>query len=63
MNKDIPVWTEDPLSDTVNLKQVLEQVEKIVPSYFFRYIQAVRIGMFDEMGSVYVSDIVGEYDG
>jgi len=49
LNKDIPVWTEDPLSDTVNLKQVLEQVEKLIPSTFLRYVQAVRIGMFDEM--------------
>ena len=49
LNNDIPVWTEDPLSDTVNLKQVLEQVERLIPSAFLKYVQAVRIGMFDEM--------------
>ena len=49
LNKDIPVWTEEPLPDTVNLKQVLEKVESLIPSAFLRYVQAVRIGMFDEM--------------
>ena len=49
LNNDIPVWTEEPLSDTVNLKQVVEQVENIIPSAFLKYVQAVRIGMFDEM--------------
>ena len=49
LNKDIPVWTEDSLPASINLKQVLEQVESLVPSAFFRYVQAVKIGMFDEM--------------
>lgn len=49
LNNDIPVWTEDPLPSTINLKQVLEQVENLIPSVFLGYIQAVRIGMFDEM--------------
>ena len=49
LNSEIPVWTEDPLSDTVNLKQVLEKVESLIPSAFLKYVQAVRIGMFDEM--------------
>lgn len=49
LNNDIPVWAEDPLPPSINLKQVLEQVEALIPSAFLRYVQAVKIGMFVEM--------------
>jgi ribosome-binding ATPase YchF (GTP1/OBG family) len=68
LNKDIPVWTEQPLSDSVDLNRVLSKIEKIIPTKYLQYIQAVRIGMFDEMierelnalykdGVLYVSNI------
>jgi ribosome-binding ATPase YchF (GTP1/OBG family) len=68
LNKDIPVWTEQPLSDSVDLNKVLSKIEKTIPTKYLQYIQAVRIGMFDEMierelnalykdGVLYVSNI------
>jgi len=49
LNHDIPVWTEDPLPESIDLGKVLHSVVKLLPSAYFRYIHAVRIGMFDEM--------------
>jgi len=46
---DIPVWTEDPLPDSINLRQVLLDVAKRLPNVYLKYIQAVRIGMYEEM--------------
>ena len=46
---DIPVWTEDPLPDSINLRQVLLDVAKRLPKIYLKYIQAVRIGIFEEM--------------
>ena len=46
---DIPVWTEDPLPDSINLRQVLLDVAKRLPNVYLKYIQAVRIGIFEEM--------------
>ena len=46
---DIPVWTEDPLPDSINLRQVLLDVAKRLPNIYLKYIQAVRIGIFEEM--------------
>lgn len=68
LNGDIPVWTEDELPSSVDLSAVLSKVERVIPSAFFRYIHAVRVGMFDEMverqinalykdGVLYVSNI------
>tara|TARA_Y100000296_G_scaffold68843_1_gene82223 strand:- start:590 stop:1285 length:696 start_codon:yes stop_codon:yes gene_type:complete len=49
LNHDIPVWTEDPLSDSVDLKKVLYKISRLIPSAYLHYVQAVRIGTFDEM--------------
>jgi len=49
LNKDIPVWMEDPLPPTIQLDKVLSKVQKVIPTEFFRYVHAIRIGMFDEM--------------
>jgi hypothetical protein len=46
---DIPVWTEDPLPDYIDLRQVLLSVAKQLPNVYLKYIQAVRIGIFEEM--------------
>ncbi len=46
---DIPVWTEDPLPDSIDLRQVLLDVVKLLPNVYLKYIQAVRIGVFEEM--------------
>jgi hypothetical protein len=46
---DIPVWTEDPLPDSIDLRQVLLDVAKRLPNVYLKYIQAVRIGIFEEM--------------
>lgn len=46
---DIPVWTEDPLPDYIDLRQVLLSVAKRLPNVYLKYIQAVRIGIFEEM--------------
>jgi len=49
LNRDIPVWTEDPLSDSVDLGEVLREVERRVPNAYLQYVHAIRIGIFDEM--------------
>ena len=46
---DIPVWTEDPLPDSIDLRQVLLDIAKRLPNVYLKYIQAVRIGIFEEM--------------
>ena len=46
---DIPVWTEDPLPDSIDLRQVLLDVAKLLPNVYLKYVQAVRIGVFEEM--------------
>ena len=46
---DIPVWTEDPLPDSIDLRQILLDVAKRLPIIYLKYIQAVRIGIFEEM--------------
>ena len=46
---DIPVWTEDPLPDSIDLRQSLLDVAKRLPKIYLKYIQAVRIGIFEEM--------------
>ena len=46
---DIPVWTEDPLPDSIDLRQILLDVAKRLPKIYLKYIQAVRIGIFEEM--------------
>ena len=46
---DIPVWAEDPLPDYINLRQVLLDVAKRLPNIYLKYIQAIRIGIFEEM--------------
>jgi len=67
-SNDIPVWTEDPLPDSINLDKVFSSVNRKVPSAYLKYIHAVRIGMFDEMhdrdlnalykdGVLYISNI------
>ena len=46
---DIPVWTEDPLPDSIDLRHVLLDIAKRLPNVYLKYIQAVRIGIFEEM--------------
>ena len=46
---DIPVWTEDPLPDSIDLRQILLDVATRLPKIYLKYIQAVRIGIFEEM--------------
>jgi len=48
-SNDIPVWTEDPLPDSINLDKVFASVKRLIPSDYLKYLHAVRIGMFDEM--------------
>ena len=43
------MWTEDPLPDSIDLRQVLLDVAKRLPNIYLKYIQAVRIGIFEEM--------------
>ena len=68
LNHDIPVWTEDPLPDSIDLGKVIHEVGRLVPSLYLQYIHAIRIGTFDEMitrelnafykdGVLYVSNI------
>tara|TARA_R100000008_G_scaffold51251_1_gene30773 strand:+ start:566 stop:1252 length:687 start_codon:yes stop_codon:yes gene_type:complete len=68
LNNDIPVWIEDPLPESVDLGKVLIKLENMLPKYYFRYIHAIRIGIFDEMierqvnalykdGVIYVSNM------
>ena len=49
LNNEIPVWSEDPLPEHINLRAVLDKIEKIMPSAYFRYVDAVKIGTFPEM--------------
>ena len=49
LNNDIPVWSEDPLPEYIDLRAVLNKIEKMLPSAYFRYVDAVKIGTFPEM--------------
>tara|TARA_A100001515_G_scaffold96051_1_gene77051 strand:+ start:2530 stop:3216 length:687 start_codon:yes stop_codon:yes gene_type:complete len=49
LNNDIPVWSDDPLPEHINLSAVLEKIEKTIPSAYFRYVHAVKIGTYPEM--------------
>ena len=49
LNNEIPVWSEDPLPEHINLRAVLDKIEQIMPSAYFRYVDAVKIGTFPEM--------------
>ena len=46
---EIPVWSEDPLPEHINLRAVLDKVAQILPTAYFRYVDAVKIGTFPEM--------------
>jgi uncharacterized protein YeaC (DUF1315 family) len=46
---EIPVWSEDPLPEYINLRAVLDKIEKMMPAAYFRYVDAVKIGTFPEM--------------
>ena len=49
LNGEIPVWSDDPLPEHINLNAVLEKIETMLPSAYFRYIHAVKIGTYPEM--------------
>ncbi len=49
LNGEIPVWSEDPLPEYINLRAVLTKIEDMLPSAYFRYVDAVKIGTFPEM--------------
>tara|TARA_R100000152_G_C6749327_1_gene172978 strand:- start:295 stop:978 length:684 start_codon:yes stop_codon:yes gene_type:complete len=49
LNAEIPVWSDDPLPEHINLSAVLQKVEDMLPAYYFRYIHAVKIGTYPEM--------------
>ena len=38
---EIPVWSEDPLPEYINLRTVLAKIEKMMPSAYFTYVDAV----------------------
>ena len=46
---EIPVWSEDPLPEHINLRAVLDKMEQMLPSAYFTYVDAVKIGTFPEM--------------
>ena len=46
---EIPVWSEDPLPEYINLRAVLDKIEEMMPAAYFRYVDAVKIGTFPEM--------------
>ena len=46
---EIPVWSDDPLPEHINLRAVLDKIEKMMPAAYFRYVDAVKIGTFPEM--------------
>ena len=46
---EIPVWSEDPLPEHINLRAVLDKIEEMMPAAYFRYVDAVKIGTFPEM--------------
>tara|TARA_R110002110_G_scaffold3916_5_gene20355 strand:- start:280 stop:963 length:684 start_codon:yes stop_codon:yes gene_type:complete len=67
---EIPVWSEDPLPEHINLRAVLDKIEHILPTAYFRYVDAVKIGTFPEMidrelnamysdGVLYISNFQG----
>ena len=49
LNAEIPVWSDNPLPEHINLSAVLQKVEDMLPAYYFRYIHAVKIGTYPEM--------------
>ena len=49
LNKEIPVWSDDPLPEHINLSAVLDKIETMLPSAYFRYVHAVKIGTYPEM--------------
>ena len=49
LNNEIPVWSEDPLPEYINLRAVLDKIEQMMPTAYFRYVDAVKIGTFPEM--------------
>ena len=49
LNKEIPVWSDDPLPEHINLSAVLNKIEDMLPPAYFRYIHAVKIGTYPEM--------------
>jgi len=49
LNAEIPVWSDDPLPEHINLSAVLQKVEDMLPAYYFRYIHAIKIGTYPEM--------------
>mgnify|MGYP003112031532 CR=1 FL=1 len=49
LNAEIPVWSDDPLPEHINLSAVLQKIEDMLPAYYFRYIHAVKIGTYSEM--------------
>jgi len=46
---EIPVWSEDPLPEHINLRAVLDKIEEMMPAAYFAYVDAVKIGTFPEM--------------
>ena len=49
LNNEIPVWSDDPLPEHINLSAVLDKIETMLPSAYFRYVHAVKIGTYPEM--------------
>jgi len=49
LNKEIPVWSDDPLPEHINLRSVLDKIETMLPNAYFRYVDAMKIGTFPEM--------------
>jgi len=49
LNGEIPVWSDNPLPDHINLNAVINKIEQLLPVAYFRYIDAVKIGMYPEM--------------
>ncbi len=43
------MWSEDPLPEHINLRAVLDKIEQMIPTAYFRYVDAVKIGTFPEM--------------
>ena len=49
LNKEIPVWSDDPLPEHIDLRSVLDKIETMLPNAYFRYVDAMKIGTFPEM--------------
>jgi len=49
LNKEIPVWSVDPLPEYINLRAVLDKIETMLPNDYFKYVDAMKIGTFPEM--------------